>query len=237
MPPKRQKIDHQTWTATPPPRPAPLFPEILYEIISDPENFLIISWLPHGKGFSIHDKHRFATEILPRYFEGTQYSSFTRRLKRWNFERVPRGPEMGAYYNKCFQRGEPESVMSMIYGTNKEDEEDGTKDDEQLEEESRNDVLLSKDSEDNDQGSHLTTLKDIQDYRAVGNDHYIQGSRQQQQSRERSSNNKQLQYYQKSPRAFHNFSPGYQQPLSRTQDTLFRSQQWAAHHHHQTLRN
>ena len=97
------------------------------KIISDPKNYHIISWLPHGRGFSIHDKQRFATEILPYHFEGAKFTSFTRRLKRWNFERVSRGPEMGAYYSKCFVRGKPELVPRMIYGT---EGEGGMNDDE-----------------------------------------------------------------------------------------------------------
>ena len=93
------------------------FPEILYEIISnEKDNHAVISWLPHGKGFVIHDKKVFSEKILPNHFDGAKYTSFTRRLKRWNFERVPRGPEMGAYYNKFFRRGRPDLVSSMMYG-------------------------------------------------------------------------------------------------------------------------
>lgn len=92
------------------------FPEILYEIISDPKNSNVISWLQHGRGFVIHDKNKFASQILPHHFDGAKFTSFTRRLKRWNFERVPRGPEMGAYYNRYFIRGRPDLVPSMMYG-------------------------------------------------------------------------------------------------------------------------
>ena len=73
------------------------FPETLFAVISDKESDDIISWLPHGKGFIIHDKNLFGTMILPRYFDGAKFTSFTRRLKRWAFVRVPRGPELGEY--------------------------------------------------------------------------------------------------------------------------------------------
>ena len=73
------------------------FPETLFAVISDKENDHIISWLPHGKGFIVHDKKLFESEILPRYFDGAKFTSFTRRLKRWAFVRVPRGPELGEY--------------------------------------------------------------------------------------------------------------------------------------------
>lgn len=54
--------------------PGKSFPEKLYEIISDPAVDDVIGWLPHGQGFLIHDKIRFADEVLPQYFEGTKYT-------------------------------------------------------------------------------------------------------------------------------------------------------------------
>ena len=68
-----------------------------------------------GKGFIVHDKKRFEALVLPKYFQGTKFTSFTRRLNRWNFTRVPRGPEMGAYYNPNFLRGMPQLVEDMTY--------------------------------------------------------------------------------------------------------------------------
>merc|ERR1719356_725357 len=92
------------------------FPETLFDVINAPElHGHIISWLPHGQGFIIHDKMRFSSNILPRYFDGAKFTSFTRRLKRWSFVRVPRGPELGAYYNKNFVRDRPELVKKMRY--------------------------------------------------------------------------------------------------------------------------
>jgi len=100
------------------------FPETLFDVISLQEHVHIISWLSHGQGFIIHDKHLFAEMVLPRFFDGAKYTSFTRRLKRWNFVRVSRGPELGAYYNKEFKRDRPDLVQKMIYkmeGQSKED--------------------------------------------------------------------------------------------------------------------
>lgn len=91
------------------------FPETLFDVISLEEHAHVISWLPHGRGFIIHDKQRFASMILARYFDGAKFTSFTRRLKRWSFVRVPRGPELGAYYNKNFIRHQPELVQKMRY--------------------------------------------------------------------------------------------------------------------------
>ena len=56
-------------------------------------------------------------DVLTKHFDGAKFTSFTRRLKRWNFDRASRGPEMGSYYNKYFQRDDPELLQRMQYGS------------------------------------------------------------------------------------------------------------------------
>ena len=70
------------------------------EVLSNPEVSDIITWLPHGKGFIILQKRRFSMDVMPLYFKHSKFTSFTRKLNRWGFTRVSRGPEMGAYYHK-----------------------------------------------------------------------------------------------------------------------------------------
>jgi len=91
------------------------FPETLYAVLSMPEYSTMIQWLSHGRGFIITDKKGFTDEVLPKYFEGAKFTSFTRRLKRWSFERVSKGPELGAYYNPYFVMDKPELVQHMRY--------------------------------------------------------------------------------------------------------------------------
>jgi hypothetical protein len=43
----------------------------------------MISWLPHGRGFAVRDKRRFAAEVLPKFFKKSKWTSFTRKLNRW----------------------------------------------------------------------------------------------------------------------------------------------------------
>ena len=83
------------------------------EILSNESHADIISFLPHGKGFMIYQKKRFANEILPKYFKEAKFTSFTRKLNRWNFTRITRGPETGAYYHEYFQRGNLRLCMQM----------------------------------------------------------------------------------------------------------------------------
>lgn len=61
----------------------------------------------------IHKKKVFASEVLPKYFRGTRFTSFTRKLNRWGFTRVSRGPETGAYYHQLFQRDKPDLCLQM----------------------------------------------------------------------------------------------------------------------------
>jgi hypothetical protein len=90
------------------------FLQLMDILHNDEEHGETISWLPHGRGFMIYKKKLFETKIMPKYFhKNSKYTSFTRKLNRWGFVRVTRGPEMGAYYHKFFKRGESRLCMQM----------------------------------------------------------------------------------------------------------------------------
>ncbi|KAL7543330.1 hypothetical protein ACHAWF_007369 [Thalassiosira exigua] len=100
------------------------FPIVLHAIVSDESSNNCIHWLPCGKRFVISDKDEFSRYILPRFFGGrsasnTKFTSFTRRLKRWNFSRVPSGREMGAYHNEHFLKGKPDLARKINYPAKK----------------------------------------------------------------------------------------------------------------------
>jgi hypothetical protein len=79
------------------------FAEKLFDMLQSGYHSDIAKWIPGGGGFMIIDKKRFANEILPIYFKESQYTSFTRKLSRWQFKRVARGPYVGAYYHERFR--------------------------------------------------------------------------------------------------------------------------------------
>ncbi|KAL3793394.1 hypothetical protein ACHAW5_000262 [Stephanodiscus triporus] len=91
------------------------FPILLHEIVTDPSTDDCIHWLQCGTRFMISDKKKFADEVLTRFYGHAKFTSFTRRLKRWSFTRVPSGPFMGSYYNANFRRGEPELAARVRY--------------------------------------------------------------------------------------------------------------------------
>mmetsp|Transcript_26008 Transcript_26008/g.48478 ORF Transcript_26008/g.48478 Transcript_26008/m.48478 type:complete len:336 (+) Transcript_26008:99-1106(+) len=92
-----------------------IFPQRLMSILSNEKNHDAICWLPHGRAFIIRNRKIFAEKIMPRFFpRKSKYSSFTRKLNRWNFVRVSSGPELGAYYHEFFLRDKPHLAAQMF---------------------------------------------------------------------------------------------------------------------------
>jgi hypothetical protein len=72
----------------------------------------ILSWLPDGKGFRIHDEE----DILPLlklYFNQTKFKSFLRQLQHYSFARVIKGPKRGVCSHKDFVRGQRNMCLLM----------------------------------------------------------------------------------------------------------------------------
>jgi len=86
-------------------RHCPPFPMKLYSVLSDPENTNIISFLPHGHAWKIHNMLLFQTQILPScHFESHMYPSsfdgFIRLLKLWGFRQFTAGPDSAAFFHE-----------------------------------------------------------------------------------------------------------------------------------------
>ena len=64
-----------------------IFPEILYDILMNSEHHRILSFLPDGKAWKVHDKKRFESEIMSVYFETNKWASFLRQVNGWGFQR------------------------------------------------------------------------------------------------------------------------------------------------------
>mmetsp|Transcript_6896 Transcript_6896/g.10188 ORF Transcript_6896/g.10188 Transcript_6896/m.10188 type:complete len:519 (-) Transcript_6896:378-1934(-) len=89
------------------------FPLKLMEILDHNRHGDIICWLPHGRGFIIRDKKRFEIEVMPHYFKESKYTSFTRRLNRWNFTIQAHGHKKASYFHPIFVRGNPIQCLDM----------------------------------------------------------------------------------------------------------------------------
>jgi len=71
----------------------------------------IVSWMPHGRAFKIHDERAFASKILPRYFKATVHS-FKRCLLHWGFVRLKTGKDRKCWYHRLFVRGVVELIRN-----------------------------------------------------------------------------------------------------------------------------
>lgn len=111
-----------------------IFPSRLHSVLADPTVRDIVTWLPHGKSFVVLRPDVFVNQVLPRYFaaEGSKrgvaganetatsiegvhkYPSFTRKLNRWGFRQISRGPDAGAFCHDLFQRDDPSLCRGMV---------------------------------------------------------------------------------------------------------------------------
>ena len=109
-----------------------IFPQRLMHILSQAAISDIITWLSHGRAFVIIRPGDLAEKILPRYFpescsspskalkkngnkpSSCKYPSFTRKLNRWGFRLLSRGPDAGAFHHQLFRRDEPDLCLRMV---------------------------------------------------------------------------------------------------------------------------
>ena len=76
----------------------------------------IVSWFPNGKAFRVHNRRKFESMIMKRFFNQSVYRSFLRQLNGWGFTRVINGDEVmeGAYQHPLFLRDQPDLCRRMI---------------------------------------------------------------------------------------------------------------------------
>ena len=68
-----------------------LFPAKLHKLLSqsEEENYShIISWLPHGRAFKIHDEKEFIEKVACRFFRVTNMANFKQQLSYYGFQKV-----------------------------------------------------------------------------------------------------------------------------------------------------
>jgi hypothetical protein len=74
----------------------------------------IVSWQPHGKAFRVHNPDKFASTVMPRYFQHQKkYKSFQRQLHIYGFHRIRKGMDTGAYFHTMFIRNQKSMSLRM----------------------------------------------------------------------------------------------------------------------------
>lgn len=102
------------------PKRAKTFPEILMEILSNPDYTHIVGWVSHGKSFAIHDPSQFSSVILPKYFRRVIFRSFIRKLNRWGFRSVKRSVSgfEHTFEHRYFCEDEPTLITKLFCKSN-----------------------------------------------------------------------------------------------------------------------
>lgn len=93
------------------------FPSILRKMLEYAERSglaSVVSWLPHGRAFKIHDERRFMDEVSGLFFRATKIRSFYRQLYFWHFERILTGLDRGAWHHESFVRDRPSDMARMV---------------------------------------------------------------------------------------------------------------------------
>lgn len=94
------------------------FPRALLDMLSNPQFASIVSWIPNGGAFAIHDESKFTSLILPKYFPRiTVFRSFVRKLNRWQFRSVRGLVDQEAKYvfeHDNFRRDDPSLLPLMV---------------------------------------------------------------------------------------------------------------------------
>lgn len=73
----------------------------------------VITWQPHGRAFRIKNTTLFEKDVMDKFFNQSKYSSFTRQLNLWDFQRIKKGVDIGCYYHPLFLRGKLNLVQRM----------------------------------------------------------------------------------------------------------------------------
>ncbi|CAB9505345.1 shock factor protein [Seminavis robusta] len=92
------------------------FPHKLYRMLYEAEqdgHARIVSFLPSGRGFTIHKPKEFVSSIMPKYFTTRRIASFQRQLNLYGFRRISEGKEKGAYFHKDFVKGKRSRIQRI----------------------------------------------------------------------------------------------------------------------------
>jgi len=90
------------------------FPTKLFDILARDDLSHIISWLPHGRSWKVHDQDEFEAKVMPVYFQQTKFASFARQVTGWGFKRITAGgPDRNSYFHELFLRDEPRLHITM----------------------------------------------------------------------------------------------------------------------------
>lgn len=94
------------------------FPSRLHDLLTltedDSSLSSVISWMPHGRSWIVHNKEAFIERISKSHFQFKKYESFLRQVNGWGFQRITKGPDENSYYHEMFLRGMPHLIRNNM---------------------------------------------------------------------------------------------------------------------------
>ena len=92
------------------------FPSKLEAMLSNPKFAHVVSWMPHGRSWKVHNIHMFVKQVVPGFFEYNNYKRFIRLVNAWGFRCILKGPDRKSYYHEVRFRAK-NRVSPVAYDT------------------------------------------------------------------------------------------------------------------------